>query len=183
MRDILDEFSEKSYSNLATLGAVLPALQKQGFLKSSHINIDLRNAINHGNVVVKGKEVFFSYKKGQNHVTQSLKIWEYDDKLHNILDIGSGMLAGFSKFFIENSYFFKLLLSQKLSENIQFEWIKLFYRTTSTRILFLDKALIGLSLPPKFRQKTPAKLRSIKDVKYLEYGDINEPDKRNKKNI
>ncbi len=40
-----------------------------------------------------------------------------------------------------------------------------------------------LSLPPKFRQKTPAKLRSIKDVKYLEYGDINEPDKRNKKNI
>ncbi len=41
----------------------------------------------------------------------------------------------------------------------------------------------GVSLPPKFRQKTPAKLRSIKDVKYLEYGDINEPDKRNKKNI
>ncbi len=40
-----------------------------------------------------------------------------------------------------------------------------------------------VSLPPKFRQKTPAKLRSIKDVKYLEYGDINEPDKRNKKNI
>ncbi len=40
-----------------------------------------------------------------------------------------------------------------------------------------------LSLPPKTGQKTPAKLRSIEDVKYLEYGDINEPDKRNKKNI
>ncbi len=41
----------------------------------------------------------------------------------------------------------------------------------------------NLSLPPKTGQKTPAKLRSIEDVKYLEYGDINEPDKRNKKNI
>ncbi len=40
-----------------------------------------------------------------------------------------------------------------------------------------------MSLPPKTGQKTPAKLRSIEDVKYLEYGDINEPDKRNKKNI
>ncbi len=40
-----------------------------------------------------------------------------------------------------------------------------------------------VSLPPKTGQKTPAKLRSIEDVKYLEYGDINEPDKRNKKNI
>ncbi len=42
---------------------------------------------------------------------------------------------------------------------------------------------LSLSLPPKTGQKTPAKLRSIEDVKYLEYGDINEPDKRNKKNL
>ncbi len=47
----------------------------------------------------------------------------------------------------------------------------------------LQKIYGILSLPPKTGQKTPAKLRSIEDVKYLEYGDINEPDKRNKKNI
>ncbi len=49
LRDIINEYSDKNYSKQNTLGAVLPVLQKK-FPKVVSIDINIRNAISHGNI-------------------------------------------------------------------------------------------------------------------------------------
>ena len=57
LKNIINEYTDKDYSNLNTLGQIIPCLVKNGFTKSSSVNLDLRNAVNHGNVFVDGDGV------------------------------------------------------------------------------------------------------------------------------
>jgi len=46
LRNIVNQFSEKDYSNQNTLTPIIQCLNKNGFSKSTDININLRNAVN-----------------------------------------------------------------------------------------------------------------------------------------
>lgn len=139
---IIDEFSEKDYSNLDTLGAIVPCLKKHGFEKSTEINIDLRNAINHGNLFVKGNKVEYRYGRNpQSYSYNTITIWEYDNLIDEAYDIGSGILFGILKVLskhpetIESNY--------NASEKNAREWYRLTYKNSKIRILYLNSVVSG----------------------------------------
>jgi len=142
IRNIIDIHSSENYSPQNTLGKIVPVLTKNNFPISSNININIRNAISHGNTIIISNEILFKYSEKENYITTSLKNWEYDKIINSHIDIAGGILVGFIKFIIENELL-NSLLSSDLIEDYHFEWIKLFYRTQNTRILFINKATIS----------------------------------------
>lgn len=140
LRTILNGFCDKDYSSQDTLGQVIPILSKHNFENSIKVDINLRNAINHGNTLISENKISFKYKESGRHKVAMKDIWQYDDAINDLLDIAGGILAGFIKFFVVKSHLLPKLLISEIAENERFEWFKLFYLTTNTRVLFISQA-------------------------------------------
>ena len=145
-RGIITCFSEKDYSTQDTLGQLIPALQKNGFIKASEIDTNLRNSINHGNVFVSGNDVTYRFKVGNQFQSEQTTVWQYDRKIGKTLDIAGGILVGIVRFLSEFSHVLLEQLNILDNENIIFEWMKLFYRTSSTKLEHLSKSVDGSQL-------------------------------------
>jgi len=140
IKNIIDIFSEKDYSNLNTLGSIIPCLKKHGFEKSTEINIDLRNAVNHGNLFVKGSEV--EYRFGKTPLIynyETINIWEYDNTINEAYDIGSGILFGILKVLSKYPETIGSLYSS--SEENAREWYRLTYKNSKIRVLYLNSVV------------------------------------------
>ncbi len=144
--NIINYYSDKDYSNKNTLGEVIPILIKNNLLETSKIDTNIRNAINHGNILVlNNNEIIFKYREKGNYISKKITIWEFDDIINESLDIASGVLIGLTKFLGINKHLLMHLLTNNNEEELCFEWIKLFYGTQNTRILFFDKSIVGSS--------------------------------------
>ena len=147
LKNIMNEYSEKDYSGLNTLGKVIPCLKKFGFEKATSIDSDLRNAVNHGNVFVQGNKINYRFGKSANeYENKEITIWEYDRLIDESYDIACGILVGFLKIL---SKYPNLILNHNLSEENAFEWFRLTYRSPKVTILYFTKvggALTQLSI-------------------------------------
>ena len=142
IKNVINEFSEKDYSNLNTLGAIVPCLKKHGFEKSTEININLRNAINHGNLFVRGNEVEYRYgKNAQSYSYETITIWEYDNLIDEAYDIGSGILFGILKVLSKHPE--TIESNHNASEENSREWYRLTYKNSKNRILYLNSVVSG----------------------------------------
>ncbi|MCB0408892.1 MAG: hypothetical protein KDD29_01660 [Flavobacteriales bacterium] len=137
IKNIIDAFSDKDYSNLNTLGKIIPCLKKHGFNKSTEINIDIRNAINHGNLFVKGNKIEYRFgKTPQSYEYKTINIWEYDSIINEAYDIGCGILVGFFK--ILSKYPEIIINHYDSSEENAKEWYRLIYKNSKIRVLYLN---------------------------------------------
>ncbi|MCB9150177.1 MAG: hypothetical protein H6641_15580 [Caldilineaceae bacterium] len=143
IRNIFNEYSVKEYSSQNTLGAIIPALEKNGFSALVDIDVDVRNAINHGNVAATDKEIRFRYRSGSSYQSKSLQIWEYDNLIDTTLDIATGIWVGVLRFFCNCPNATQGILSQNVSKEVIFEWFRLFYKTEETQIQLIDEAILG----------------------------------------
>ena len=140
IKNIIDIFSEKDYSNLNTLGSIIPCLKKHGFEKSTEINIDLRNAVNHGNLFVKGNEVEYRFGKTPlSYNYETINIWEYDNIINEAYDIGSGILFGILK--VLSKYPETIGSLYNFSEENAREWYRLTYKNSKIRVLYLNSVV------------------------------------------
>lgn len=94
---------KKDYSSQNTLGKLVSVIKSNGYEEvAKKINVNLRNAINHGKVAVKSEEIgdrlCFYYV--ENHVPQCIKlsIYEFDKIIDDIFDTASGVLLGMTLF-------------------------------------------------------------------------------------
>lgn len=143
-RDIINCFSEKDYSTQSTLTPVINVLRKYNFIESTNIDIDLRNAINHGNLFTNNYSVTYRFSNKKNEYEEKeLKNFEYDTKINETLDMSSGIIIGLISFLSENPALIGEILSYEMSEELLFEWVKLTYRSKSTKLLFFSKSIIG----------------------------------------
>lgn len=93
----------KDYTSQNTLGKLVTVIDANGYKEiTKKINVNLRNAINHGKVAVKreaiGDRLCFYYV--ENHVPQCLElsVYEFDHIIDSTFDTASGVLLGLSLF-------------------------------------------------------------------------------------
>lgn len=144
LKNIVNEYSEKDYTNLNTLTPVTQCLSKNGFIKSTRININLRNAVNHGNVFANGNKIIYRYGNATNYELKEISYWEYDDIIDETYDISCGVLLGILKTFIK----FPEIISEhiKLSNENSLSWFRLIYRNPKVKLTNISTGIID---PPQ----------------------------------
>jgi hypothetical protein len=144
LKNIINEYSDKDYSGLNTLGKVIPCLKKYGFDKATQINTDLRNAVNHGNVFVEGSKVNYRFGKSANtYEYNEITIWEYDRIIDESYDIACGILVGILNVLTKHP---ELIVNHySTSESNAFEWYRLTYRTPKLNVLYFTKVSGNIS--------------------------------------
>jgi hypothetical protein len=142
LKNIINEYSDKDYSNLNTLGQVIPCLVKNGFSNSTSINLNLRNAVNHGNVFVSGSTINYRYGKSpKEYENISIKYWDYDNIIDESYDIACGVLLGILQVLVKNP----TIISEhfETSEYSSFHWFRLIYKNAKVKVLYLDEAMFN----------------------------------------
>lgn len=92
---IVEQTTQKQYSNINKLSPMCEALQKNGFGEIvNNVDINIRNAINHGGVVFKeeGKTIDFMYSKNHQPVVESFKAYDFDRKIQATYDTASAAI-------------------------------------------------------------------------------------------
>lgn len=135
---IINEFSTSDYTNQETLGQIIPVLQKYNFIKSTSINVNYRNAINHGKAFVDGESITFRFKDQGIDKLDSIKLHEFDYIIEESFDIATGILVGFLKLLVVNNNLLHHCLANEYREAILFEWFKFYYRSPNLKILYLN---------------------------------------------
>ena len=83
---ILDQTTEKDLSAQKKLKPICDALVSKGFEEIiKYIDVDIRNAINHGGILFKedGKRIEFNYTKGGKVLSKELLDYEFDKLIDN----------------------------------------------------------------------------------------------------
>jgi len=101
---VLDIATGKDFSTQTKLKPICDALASNGFVFAvRNVDIDIRNAINHGGVVFKrstgiGDEIDFHFSKNNTSCVKTLKVYELDKLLETIFDDAGGVLLGLCDF-------------------------------------------------------------------------------------
>ena len=102
---ILDQTTEKDLSAQKKLKPICDALVSKGFEEIiKYIDVDIRNAINHGGILFKedGKRIEFNYTKGGKVLSKELLDYEFDKLIDNVFDTASGLLLALCQFINNN---------------------------------------------------------------------------------
>jgi hypothetical protein len=140
LRNIINESSDKDYSNQNTLTPIIQCLSKHGFVKSTNINVNLRNAVNHGNVFVVGNQINYRYGKPSDYENKKINYWEYDSIIDETFDISCGILVGILRTLAK--YPEIIVNHADYSEENSFGWLRLTYRNTNLKIISFTKGEI-----------------------------------------
>lgn len=103
---LLNQVSEKDYSLIFKLKPLCDVANKNGFnLLTANINVNIRNAINHGGIVFKegGKEIDFHYNENHHNVSCTLQYYEFDKLIESVYDSASAIILGVS-YFLNNHW-------------------------------------------------------------------------------
>jgi hypothetical protein len=116
---LLNQTTPKDYKSQNKLKQLCNLLEKNAFnLLVSHVNVDIRNAINHGGVFYKiingAPTVEFQYVKNRETHVLHMPIYEFDELIDKTFDAASGILLGITTFFNNHISLFDVNLHEKL---------------------------------------------------------------------
>lgn len=116
---LLDQTTNKDYKSQNQLNPICTILANNNFdLLISDINIDIRNAINHGGVIYKIESaspvIEFKFSKNREYQTLQIPLYEFDSLIDNVLDTASSIILGLVTFFNNNKGIFEINLNEKL---------------------------------------------------------------------
>lgn len=110
----------KDYSSQNTLGKLNSVMNSNGYSEiSDRINVNIRNAINHGKVLLKKTprdQICFYYS--ENHIPQCLemKLYEFDKVIDDTYDLVSAVLLSLSVFINNHTTLLKIDTTKKTYE-------------------------------------------------------------------
>lgn len=100
---LIGKVTNKDYSSQNTLGKLINVIDANGYKETiKNVNVNLRNAINHGKVSIKRSgiidKLYFYYC--ENHISKciELSVYEFDSIIESTFDTASGVLLGLSIF-------------------------------------------------------------------------------------
>ncbi len=122
LRDVIGSCKDEDYSMQINLNNLKNILEANGFKDLFHfVDIDVRNAINHGGVIVSPEDVKFIYTSGKNKLKQE-KVWtvinifgeaayallgsrkpHFDDFIEGAFDDAGGIIVGTLRFFSKHN--------------------------------------------------------------------------------
>lgn len=118
---IVDMTVDNDLSKQNKLGPLNDLLNKYGFSTlTKDVDIDIRNAINHGGVLIDSgeKKIQFSYYKSGTPKIKELKIEEMDALIEKVYDTASGIILGIIRFVNNYSYLIKVKASGYIKNEI-----------------------------------------------------------------
>lgn len=167
---MFEQLREKDYRSQTKLGQLCQVMEQNGFSKLiKNIDVDVRNAINHGGVVFQegGKKILFKYMKKNTPHSKTYNYYEFDELLNNLYDNCSAVLLGVSEFInehlldnskiiIKNNYLNFKILSMQLSipslecldindESINCEQLNITISTEKTDKYFIAQTAIEIA--------------------------------------
>ena len=77
----------------------MKSLKKNGFKSlTEHVDINVRNAINHGGIVFKedGQLIDFRYTERNRSIVRTLNVYEFDQLINDVYDTASALVLGIS---------------------------------------------------------------------------------------
>lgn len=100
---LLGQAFNKDYTSQSTLGKLVNVLNSNGFNKlTKDVNVNIRNAINHGKVNIKreaiGEKICFYYVENRIHCSLELVMYEFDKMIDKAYDVASSVLLGITTF-------------------------------------------------------------------------------------
>lgn len=98
---LLDQTSSKDYSSLFKLNTLCEVMKKNSFsLLTKDIDVNIRNAINHGGIIFRedGKIIDFHYNENHHSVSSSLNYYEFDNLIERVYDAASAIILGVTSF-------------------------------------------------------------------------------------
>lgn len=98
---ILNQTSQKDFASAKKLNPICEILKSNGFdMLVSDVNINIRNAINHGGIIFKetGKIMDFQYTENKQLAICSKNTYEFDTLIDKVYDTASGVLLGLCSF-------------------------------------------------------------------------------------
>lgn len=122
----INQNSEKDFYNQKKLGAMIPILIKYNFILSTQpVDVNLRNAINHGGVYFtsEGKKIHFKYSKGQETILDEKSYFDFDELIEQNYDLIGGIILGLFNFITahQDNIYFEEINKQEISlKNIAF---------------------------------------------------------------
>ena len=101
IRDVINQIKkDKNYKLQNTLDPICNILKNNKFcLLVQDVNIDIRNAINHGGVLLtnNGKNLNFYYMKNGHETKFKIKYNEFEELINKLYDVCSGILLGITQ--------------------------------------------------------------------------------------
>lgn len=113
---LLNQTTTKDYSSAYKLSPLCDILNSNDLsCATQHVDIDIRNAINHGGVIFKedGRTIDFHYMKNHNSVSRTLQVYEFDRLIEQVYDTASAILLSLSVFLNNHWDLVSIDLSQK----------------------------------------------------------------------
>ncbi len=142
IRNIENGYAEKNYSNQNTLGKIIPVLNRLGYSPITDIDVNIRNAINHGNLLYDGNNIIYRYGQDPNNYNEKeINPHEFDQMINESYDLACGIIIGIINVLSQNHTTFQEILSNEKSQST--EWFRLSYRTENTNLLYLTTAIYG----------------------------------------
>lgn len=142
---IEDDFvTGKDYKKQNKLGSLKESLNKLNYKSLTNIDIDLRNAISHGQVEINGDEIIYFYKEHgtREEVFKVIKSYEFEEIKNDLLDIASGCILGIIKVLMKNNVVNAGYLSA-IDEKMTQEYVRLFLHNENIRVKTFSKGIIG----------------------------------------
>lgn len=142
---VSDDFiTDKTYKDQNKLGALKSSLNKLNYKFLTDIDVNLRNAISHGQVEINENEIIYSYKeqKTREEVSKTIKSYELENIKNSLFDIASGCILGIIQVLTNNNIINeKFILS--IDENATQEYVKLFLHNENIRVKTFSKDMVG----------------------------------------
>lgn len=132
---ILDQISSKDYASAQKLNPICEILKSNGFDKLvADVDIDIRNAINHGGIIFKdgGRKIDFQYNKNGQPKVKEISIYEFNNLIDKVYDTTSGVLLGIITFINSHKSLISIDKNKKLY--VSFCWMELEFSIPGIRI-------------------------------------------------
>jgi len=147
IRDLLDTTTEKDLKSQNKLQGLCTVMEKYQYeVLTQHIDVDIRNAINHGGILLSDEDISFFYMKGNIQQQKKLRYYNFDELIEKSFDSVSGIIMGFLKFFmiypeaILGTY---ILMEEKADFFIKMSLARLLYSFPGTKCEFISIDKIG----------------------------------------
>ncbi|MED4563316.1 SEC-C domain-containing protein [Bacillus altitudinis] len=116
---LLDQTTDKDYKSQSKLNPLCTILKNNDFeLLVVDVNIDIRNAINHGGVIYKNVDgsptLEFQYSKNREQQILHMKLYEFDELIDQVFDVASAIILGLVTYLNNHKNLFQVNLKEKL---------------------------------------------------------------------
>lgn len=132
---ILNQISSKDFASAKKLNPICDILKSNGFdTLVSDVDINIRNAINHGGIIFKegGNKIYFQYNKNRQPTVTSMLTYQFDNLIDRVYDTASGVLLGIATFI--NAHKSLITIDKNEKQYVSFYWMALQFSIPGIRI-------------------------------------------------